>query len=65
MAKYATDERGIRRFVAEGDEIPEGWTAEGEAPPPTVADDADVAQESDDELADQPQPTRRPARKAK
>jgi hypothetical protein len=29
---YAIDEGGVRRWLAPGDEVPEGWTVEGDAP---------------------------------
>jgi hypothetical protein len=35
---YATDEHGIRRLIAAGDEVPEGWTAEGKAEEPRQAE---------------------------
>jgi hypothetical protein len=35
---YAIDEAGIRRFIAPGDPVPEGWTVESEDDEPQASE---------------------------
>jgi len=42
--RYALDQWGVRRFVAAGDPLPDGWRYEGESKPKT-AESAPAEQE--------------------